>query len=234
MQPETDSKPWRAATVLRHQHTPRSYVVQSEDGRNYRRNRQHLRVCPAPKTRDRSWTVIGEQSKPDRCQGKVLSSCTSCSAAGSTIPRAAFSASQREQWNPICDPERQTSSKAQQAWPLGQFKDCERHFFIKERWQLHFLLSLLLVIAIAKCQRVKISEAVATTDSFFALIGSHQRGTAVGLMNGENPCLKNPYCGGECKAVYQAPALHNTSGSCWLGTAHLPRHARGRWITNYQ
>ena len=48
MQPETDSKLWRAATVLRHHHTPRSYVVQTEDGRNYRRNRQHLRVCPAP------------------------------------------------------------------------------------------------------------------------------------------------------------------------------------------
>ena len=89
---------------------------------------------------------------------------------------------------------------------------------------MHFLLSLLLVIAIAKCQRVKISEAVATTDSFFALIGSYQRGTAVGLMNGENPCLKNPYCGGECKAVYQAPALHDTSGSCWLGTAQQFHH----------
>ena len=48
MQPETDSKLWRAATVLRHHHTPRSYVVQTEDERNYRRNRQHLRVCPAP------------------------------------------------------------------------------------------------------------------------------------------------------------------------------------------
>ena len=48
MQPETDSKLWRAATVLRQHHTPRSYVVQTEDGRNYRRNRQYLRVCPAP------------------------------------------------------------------------------------------------------------------------------------------------------------------------------------------
>ena len=143
MQPETDSKPWRAATVLRHQHTPRSYVVQSEDGRNYRHNRQHLRVCPAPKTRDRSCTVIGEQSKPDLCQGKVLSSCTSCSAAGSTIPRAAFSASQREQWNPICDPERQTSSKAQQAWPLGQFKDCEGHFFYKGAVTITFFIIII-------------------------------------------------------------------------------------------
>ena len=57
-----------------------------------------------------------------------------------------------------------------------------------------------------------------------------QRGTTVGLMNGENPCLKNPYCGGECKAVYQAPALHDTSWSCWLGTAqqfHHDMHGEG-------
>jgi len=32
-----------------------------------------------------------------------------------------------------------------------------------------------------------ISRSVAATDSFFALIGAHQRGTAVGLMTGENP-----------------------------------------------
>ena len=30
---------------------------------------------------------------------------------------------------------------------------------------------------------------------------------------------KTPNCGGACKAVYQAPAPHNTCGSCWLGTA---------------
>ena len=30
---------------------------------------------------------------------------------------------------------------------------------------------------------------------------------------------KTPYCRGECKAVYQAPAPHNTCGSCCLGTA---------------
>ena len=33
---------------------------------------------------------------------------------------------------------------------------------------------------------------MAATDSFFALIGAHQRGTAIGLKNGENPRLKNP------------------------------------------
>ena len=49
---------------------------------------------------------------------------------------------------------------------------------------------MLLVIAIAKCQRAKISGAVAATDSFFALIGAHQRCTAVGLMSGENAFQK--------------------------------------------
>ena len=43
----TDSKQWRSATGVRHHHTPRSFVVQAEDGRKYCRNRQHLRVCPA-------------------------------------------------------------------------------------------------------------------------------------------------------------------------------------------
>ena len=40
-------KEWKPATVVRHHHTPRSYVVQTDDGSKYRRNRQHLRVCPA-------------------------------------------------------------------------------------------------------------------------------------------------------------------------------------------
>jgi len=48
LQPWTDSKEWKPATVVKHHHTPRSYVVQAEDGRKYHRNRQHLRVCPAP------------------------------------------------------------------------------------------------------------------------------------------------------------------------------------------
>ena len=41
------------------------------------------------------------------------------------------------------------------------------------------------------------------------------KAVAVGVMNRENPCLQNPYCRGECKAVYQALAPHNTCGSCW-------------------
>ena len=48
MQPWTNAKVWKPATVVKHHHTPRSYVVQDEDGRKYRRNRRHLRVCPAP------------------------------------------------------------------------------------------------------------------------------------------------------------------------------------------
>ena len=47
IQPWTDSREWKPVTVIRHHHAPRSYVVQAEDGRNYPRNRQQLRVCPA-------------------------------------------------------------------------------------------------------------------------------------------------------------------------------------------
>ena len=36
-----------------------------------------------------------------------------------------------------------------------------------------------------------ITQGEAAVDSCFALIGAHQRGEAVGLMNGENPRLKN-------------------------------------------
>ena len=38
------------------------------------------------------------------------------------------------------------------------------------------------------------------------------------------PASQNPYCRGEGKAVYQAPAPHNTCGSCWLGTAQRFHH----------
>ena len=44
------------------------------------------------------------------------------------------------------------------------------------------------------------------------------------LMNGENPRLKNPYCRGVSKAVYQVPAPPNTCGSCWLETAQQFYH----------
>ena len=44
-------------------------------------------------------------------------------------------------------------------------------------------------------------------------------------MNGENPRVsKTLCCRGECKALLQAPAPHNTCGSCWLGTARQFSH----------
>ena len=52
----------------------------------------------------------------------------------------------------------------------------------------------------------------------------------------ESPCLRKPLtsCRGECKAVYQVPAPHNTCGSCWLGTArqfsHDMRGKGGSWF----
>ena len=69
MQPWTDSREWKPATVVRHHHTPRSCVVQADDGRNYRRNRQHLRVCPAPGPRrlDAEWSL--DNSAPQLTQG---------------------------------------------------------------------------------------------------------------------------------------------------------------------
>ena len=42
MQPWKDPKVWKPATVVKHHHTPRSHVVQAEDGFKYHRNRQHL------------------------------------------------------------------------------------------------------------------------------------------------------------------------------------------------
>ena len=68
----------------------------------------------------------------------------------------------------------------------------------------------------------RITWAVATTDSCFALIGPHEHGKAVGLIN--ERFSKTLYCRGECKAVYRAPATHNTFGSCWLGTAQQFYH----------
>ena len=81
MQPETDSKLWRAATVLRHHHTPRSYVVQTEDGRNYRRNRQHLRVCPAPEQE-----IDPEPSSEDRANLTVAKDASDKAASLEVMP----------------------------------------------------------------------------------------------------------------------------------------------------
>ena len=69
MQPWTDSREWKPATLVGHHHTPRSYVAQADDGRNYRRNRQRLRVCPAPGPRrlDAEWSL--DNSAPQLAHG---------------------------------------------------------------------------------------------------------------------------------------------------------------------
>ena len=72
-----------------------------------------------------------------------------------------------------------------------------------------------LVTVITKCQRAKISGSVAVSDSFFALIGAHQRGTGVGLMTGENPRFKT---------LTTEVSANNTCGSCWLGTSQYFHH----------
>ena len=38
---------WIPATVVEQHHTPRSYVLQTQDGRKYRRNRQHIKPTSA-------------------------------------------------------------------------------------------------------------------------------------------------------------------------------------------
>ena len=72
--------------------------------------------------------------------------------------------------------------------------------------------------------RPAISRCSGATDRRFALIGAHQRSKAVWLMNKETRLSITPYWRGECRAVYQAPAPHNTCGSCWLGTAQQFYH----------
>ena len=47
-----------------------------------------------------------------------------------------------------------------------------------------------------------------------------------GNERGKATSQKTPYCRGECKAVYQAPAPHNTFGNCWLGTAPQFSHEK--------
>ena len=56
--------------------------------------------------------------------------------------------------------------------------------------KITFLIIIITSYSFANCQRAKISGAVATTDSFFALIGSNLRGTAVELMNGKTRVSK--------------------------------------------
>ncbi|VDI06966.1 Hypothetical predicted protein [Mytilus galloprovincialis] len=85
----TDGK-WKAGKIIQKHHTPRSYVVQTSDGRRYRRNRRHIRptayngntvenehfknnhnltvrktstVCNTSQTLDRSETVASEENE---------------------------------------------------------------------------------------------------------------------------------------------------------------------------
>ena len=63
-----------------------------------------------------------------------------------------------------------------------------------------------------------------TQNALLFLIGDHQHGKAVGLMNEEKTRLKTLYCRGVCNAVCQAPTPHNKCGSCWLGTVQQFYH----------
>ena len=92
------------------------------------------------------------------------------------------------------------------------------------------------------------TRAVAATDTCFAL--THQQGKAVGLMNGENPRLKNllllrrvrsclPSASStqrmwELLAGNRTSVLHNTCGNCWLGAlrqfSHDIRGEGGSWV----
>ena len=38
-----DKRPWIPAMIIHHAEEPRSYIVKTEDGRTFRRNRRHLR-----------------------------------------------------------------------------------------------------------------------------------------------------------------------------------------------
>ena len=67
-----------------------------------------------------------------------------------------------------------------------------------------------------------ITQTVAATNSCVTLIGAHQRGIAVGLLNGENPHLT-----AEVSAKQSIKGqLHTTlqCGNCWLGTAQQFYH----------
>ena len=80
------------------------------------------------------------------------------------------------------------------------------------------------------------TRAVAATDSCFALIGANQRGKAVGLKNGENPCLKNLLLPRRVQSSLSSASSAQSMWELLAGnrTAVLPRHARARWITSYQ
>ena len=52
-----------------------------------------------------------------------------------------------------------------------------------------------------------IIRAVAAMDRCFALIGAHQHGIAVGSMNGESPCFKDPLLPRRVQSTGQAQLI---------------------------
>ena len=72
-----------------------------------------------------------------------------------------------------------------------------------------------------------ITWAVAATDSCFALIGAHEHGKAVGLMNGQNPRLKNSLPRRVQSSVSSARSTqHMRELLAGNRTSILPQHAR--------
>ena len=69
-----------------------------------------------------------------------------------------------------------------------------------------------------------IKRAVAATDNFFTLIAVLQRGKAVGLMNRENPRLKNPLLLRWVQSSLSSASSAQHIGSCWLGIAQQFYH----------
>ena len=60
---------------------------------------------------------------------------------------------------------------------------------------------------------------MAVMENCFTLIGAHQHSIAIGFKNGENFCFIDPLLPRRVQSTGEAPAPHNTCGSCWLGTA---------------
>ena len=61
MQQATAADPVMQATVISKHHTPRSYIVQTQEGQKYRRNRRHLNKCRPSK--DKPTASVHDQPK---------------------------------------------------------------------------------------------------------------------------------------------------------------------------
>lgn len=65
LQPQEQKREWQPATVIGNHESPRSYVVETDKGSRLRRNRRHLRVCPAP-GRPTVEVEVSEAGSPER------------------------------------------------------------------------------------------------------------------------------------------------------------------------